>query len=73
MAPQLPPRQSPSPAFARVSRQKTPEVPQKPRREQQAFSGQTVLPSLENSPQGAFASQLATHVLGCDGEQCSER
>jgi hypothetical protein len=73
MSPQLPPAQVESPAAEAVSRQKTSEVPQNPKREQQAFSGQFVLPSAENSPQGALASQSATHVFGEDGEQCSLR
>ena len=73
MAPQLPPTQGESPPVAAVVRQNTSEVPQKPKREQHAFNGQMVLPSAENSPHGALASQLATHVFGSEGEQCSGR
>jgi hypothetical protein len=73
MAPQLPPGHAESPTVAALSRQKTSEVPQNPKLEQHAFNGQLVLPSMENSPQGALASQLATHVFGEEGEQCSGR
>jgi hypothetical protein len=62
-----------APAIVAVSLQNTSEVPQKPKREQHTFNGQLVSPSAEYSPQGALASQLATHVLGLDGEQCSGR
>jgi hypothetical protein len=73
MAPQSPPMHGETPPVGVVSRQNKSEVPQKPKREQHAFNGQMVLPSTENSPHGALASQFATHVFGSDGEQCSGR
>jgi hypothetical protein len=63
----------PAPEIVAASLQNTSEVPQKPSREQHTFNAQLVLPSTEYSPQGALASQLATHVLGLEGEQCSGR
>ena len=56
-----------------LASQKRSELPQKPKCEQHKFRGQLVLLSSLNSPQGAGASQLDTHVTGDVGRQCSGR